>query len=94
MSDILVEPGAVHDDPPPRPETRTDPETQPEADDRLRRDAAAKRRVDEANVERRKKGPPIGMNWFFTKQRQELDQEQSLLLGIRQKETSTSFLIR
>ena len=55
MSDILVEPGAVHDDPPPRPETRTDPQTQPEADDRLRRDAAAKRRVDEAN----------GMNWFF-----------------------------
>ena len=59
MSDILVEPGAVHnvhDDPSSRPETRPDPETQPEANDRLRRDAAAKRRVDETNVERRKKG--------------------------------------
>ena len=65
MSDILVEPGAVHDDPPPRPETRPDPERQPEADNRLRRDAAARRRVDEANVERRKKGRRIGMNWFF-----------------------------
>ena len=68
MSDILVEPGAVHnehDDPSSRPETRPDPETQPEANDRLRRDAAAKRRVDETNVEMRKKGPRIGMNWFF-----------------------------
>ena len=65
MSDIPVEPGAVHDDPPPRPETRPDPERQPEADNRLRRDAAARRRVYEANVERRKKGRRIGMNWFF-----------------------------
>ena len=29
------------------------------------RDAAARRRVDDANAERRKKGPRIGMNWFF-----------------------------
>ena len=65
VSDILVEPGASHDDQPPRPESRPDPETQPEADDRLRRDGAARRRVDEANVERRKKGSHIGMNWFF-----------------------------
>ena len=62
MSDILAGPSAVHDDPPPRPETKPDPETQSEADDRLRRDAAARRRVDEANVERRKKGRRIGMN--------------------------------
>ena len=55
----------MHDDPPPRPETKPDPETQSETDDRLRRDAAARRRVDEANVERRKKGPRMGMNWFF-----------------------------
>ena len=69
MSDILVEPGDVHDDPLPRPETRSDPEIQPEADDRLRRYAAAKRSVDEANDERRKKGPRIGMNCFFFKSR-------------------------
>ena len=42
VSDILVEPGDVHDDALPRPETRSDPEIQPEADDRLRRYAAAK----------------------------------------------------
>ena len=65
VSDILVEPGAVHDDPPPKPEIRPDPETQPEADDRLRRDAAARKRVDAANVEIRKKGTRFGMNWFF-----------------------------
>ena len=65
MSDILAEHGAVHDDPPPSPETRPDPETQPEADNRLRRDAAASRRVDEANVESRKRGLRIGLNWFF-----------------------------
>ena len=65
MSVILVEPGAVHDDPPLRPETRPGEETKPEADDRLRRDAGAKCRVDEANVERRKKGPQIEINWFF-----------------------------
>ena len=60
-----MEPGDVHDDPPPRPESRPDPETQQELDDRLRRDAAARRRVDEANAERRKKGPRIGKSWFF-----------------------------
>ena len=60
----MVEPGDVHDDPPPRPESRPETETQQESDDRLRRDAAARRRVEEANGERRKKGPRIGMNWF------------------------------
>ena len=65
MSDNLAEPSVVHDVPPPRPEMKPDPETKPQADDRHRRDAAARRRVDGANVERRKKGPRIGMNWFF-----------------------------
>ena len=65
VSDILVEPGDVHDDPPPRPESRPDPESQRELDDRFRGDAVARRGVEEANAERRKKGPRIGMNWFF-----------------------------
>ena len=64
VSYIVVEPGEVHDDPP-RPESRPDMETQQESDDRLRRDAAARRRVDQTNAERRKRGPRIGMNWFF-----------------------------
>ena len=65
VSDIVIEPGDVHDDPPPKPESRPETETQQESDDRIRRDAAARRRVDETNAERRKKGPRIGMNWFF-----------------------------
>ena len=58
-------PSAVHDDPPARPETKLDTESQPEADNGLHRDAAAIRRVDEASLERRKMGLQIGMNWFF-----------------------------
>ena len=64
-SDILTEPSAVPVDPPPRPETNPDQELQSEVDNRLHRDAAAIRRVGDANIERRKKGPRIGMNCFF-----------------------------
>ena len=62
VSDIAVEPGDVHDDP---LLNRSLGRTQQESDDRLRRDAAARRRAEEANAERRKKSPRIGMNWFF-----------------------------
>ena len=47
VSDINVAPSAAHKDPPQRPETKPDTEAQTEADNRLRRDAAALRRVEE-----------------------------------------------
>ena len=79
MPDFLVAPSAVHDDPSPRSETEPDPESQTDADNRLRRDAAAPRRVKETNVERRKKGPRIGMDWFF----QEAEERARLCLFLR-----------
>ena len=65
--DLLVEPAEVLDEPPPRPETIADGEDAGAADARRQRDQAAVQRVNELNIERKRKGPRISQNWFYHK---------------------------
>ena len=63
--DLLVEPAEVIDEPPPRAESVGATEDAGEANARILRDQAPVRRINELNIERRKKGPRIGLNWFY-----------------------------
>ena len=63
--DLLVEPAEVIDKPPPRAEAVGPTEDAGEANVRILRDQAAVRRINELNIERRRKGPRIGQNWFY-----------------------------
>ena len=53
------------DDPPPKSEAVVTGENAAEANARVLRDQAAIRRVNELNVERRRKGPRISQNWLY-----------------------------
>ena len=64
---LLSEPATVHDDPPPKPEPIPNSETAKEADNRTARNGAAVRKTNEANEERRKKGPKISPNVYYHK---------------------------
>ena len=63
--DLITEPTEVIDEPPPRPESIADDEDAGAADARRQRDQAAIRRINELNLERRRKGPRISQNWFY-----------------------------
>ena len=63
--DLLVEPAEVIDDPPPRAEAVGPAEDTGEANARVLQDQAAVRRINELNIERRRKGPRISQNWFY-----------------------------
>ena len=63
--DLPVEPAEIIHDPPPKPEEVVTGENAGEANARVLRDQAAIRRVNELNVERRRKGPRISQNWFY-----------------------------
>ena len=63
--DLLTEPTEVVDKPPPRPESIADGEDTGAAEARRQRDQAAIRRINELNIERRRKGPRISQNWFY-----------------------------
>ena len=65
--DLLIEPAEVLDEPPPRPETIADGEDAGAAEARRQRDQAAIRRINELNIETRRKGPRISQNWFYHK---------------------------
>ena len=60
--DLLVEPAEFIDEPPPRAEAVGATEDAGEANARVLRDQAAVRRINELNIERRRKGPRIGLN--------------------------------
>ena len=62
---LLVEPEEVIDEPPPRAEAVGTTEDAGEANARVLPDQAAVRRINELNIERRRKGPRISKNWFF-----------------------------
>ena len=62
---LLTEPAEVHDDPPPRSEQIPNSETAEEAESRTARNKAAIRKTNEANEERRKKGPKISPNVYY-----------------------------
>ena len=55
----------IIDEPPPKTETITNGGDAADANARILRDQAAVRRVNELNLERRKKGPRISQNWFY-----------------------------
>ena len=60
--DLLVEPAEVIDR---AREAVGATEDAGEANARILRDQAAVRRINELNIERRRKGPRIGLNWFY-----------------------------
>ena len=63
--DLLIEPAEVLDEPPPRPETIADGEDAGAVKARRQRDQAAIRRINDLNIERKRKGPRISQNWFY-----------------------------
>ena len=60
-----MEPAEVIDEPPPRAEAVSATKDAGEANARILRDQAEVRRINELNIERRRKGPRIGQNWFY-----------------------------
>ena len=63
--ELLVAPAELVDEPYPKPEAPSADENAADAANRNLRIAAANRRIDEYNQERRRKGPRIGNNWCY-----------------------------
>ena len=63
--ELLVAPAELVDEPYPKPEAPSADENAAELADRNLRIAAANRRIDEYNQDRRRKGPRIGNNWCY-----------------------------
>ena len=63
--DLLAGPAEVYDDPPPRPEKIPASENETERNNRFARDQAEIRKVNEINIERRKKGHKLGQIIFY-----------------------------
>ena len=78
---LLTDPAELHDDPPPRPEQIPNSETAEEADSRTARNEAAIRRTNEANEERRKKGPKISPNVYYHESDAGIKSRLSFALG-------------
>ena len=79
--DILVEPAEVLDEPPPRHETVADGEDAGTAEARRQRDQAVIRRINEVNVERKRKGPRISQNCFYHESEARLKSRLFFALG-------------
>ena len=62
---MLVAPAELLDEPYPKPEDPGIDENAADVASRTLRIAAANRRIDEYNEERRRKGPHIGHNWYY-----------------------------
>ena len=63
--ELLVAPAELVDEPYPKPEAPSAEENAAYVANRNLRIAAANRRIDEYNQERRRKGPRIGHNWCY-----------------------------
>ena len=63
--EVLVAPAELVDEPYPKPEAPGIDENAADIDNRNLRVAAANRRIDEYNQERRRRGPRIGHNWYY-----------------------------
>ena len=63
--EVLVAPAELVDEPYPKPEAPGIDENAADVANRTLRIAAANRRIDEYNQERRRKGPRIGHNWSY-----------------------------
>ena len=66
---MLVAPAELVDEFYPKLEAPGIDETAAEAANRTLQIAAANRRIDDYNEDRRRKGPRIGHNWYFLRQR-------------------------
>ena len=64
---LLSDPATIHDDPPPKTEPIPSLELMTKAENRIARNEAAVRKTNEANEERRKKGPKISPNVYYHK---------------------------
>ena len=63
--EVLVAPAELVDEPYPKPEAPGTDESAADVTNRNLRVAAANRRIDEYNQERRRKGPRIGNSWCY-----------------------------
>ena len=83
--DLIAEPAEVIDEPPPRTEAVGATEDAAEANARVLKDQAAVRRVNELNIERRRRGPRIGLNWFYHEAEARLKSRLFFALGNKGK---------
>ena len=83
---LLTGPAAVHDDPPPRTEPIPNSETTEEVDSRTARNEASLRKTNEANEERRKKGPKISPNVYYHEADARIKSRLFFALGNKGKE--------
>ena len=79
--ELLVAPAELVDEPYPKPEAPSAEENAADVADRNLRIAAANRRIDEYNQERRWKGPRIGHNWCYHEAEARLKYRLFFLLG-------------
>ena len=86
--ELLVAPAELVDEPYPKPEAPSTDENAADVADRNLRMAAANRRIDEYNQERRRKGPRIGHNWCYHEAEARLKSRLFFALGNEGKNDS------
>ena len=79
--EVLVAPAELVDEPYPKPEAPGIDENAADIANRNLRVAAANRRIDEYNQERRRKGPRIGHNWCYYEAEARLKSQLFFALG-------------
>ena len=90
--ELLVAPAELVDEPYPKPEAPSADENAADASNRNLRIAAANRRIDEYNQERRRKGSPIGNNRCYHEAEARLKSRLFFALGNEGKKTIFGFL--
>ena len=85
ITNLLVDPAEVFNDPPPRPEKNPDLENDTERNNRIALDQAEIRKVNENIIERRKKGPKLGQNIFYHEADQRIKSRLFFALGTEEK---------
>ena len=86
--ELLVAPAELVDEPYPKPEAPSAEENAADVANRNLRIAAANRRIDEYNQERRRKGPRIGHNWCYHEVEARLESRLFFALGNEGKNDS------
>ena len=82
---LLADPAEVFDDPPPRPKKFPEARNETERNNRVTRDQAEIRKVNEINIERTKKVPKLGQNIFYHKTDQQFKSRLFFALGTERK---------
>ena len=91
--EVLVDPAELVDEPYPKPEAPGIDENAADVANRTLRIAAANRRIDEYNQERRRKAPRIGHNWCYIEAEARLKSRLFFALGNEEKSDFWVFIL-